>query len=269
MRISSRYLIPLFFILCSCGSAKNLAYLQDMQQEMEQVSNTYTNIIKPGDVLSIIVSSSKQELATPYNLYSMRTQLAASVQGPTTSGGYVSNSRLEMEGYTVAHDGSIDFPVLGRMSVEGLTRMQLSERLKGTLAEFMPDPIVTVTFINFKITVLGEVNRPGTFNVNLDRVSILDALGMAGDMTVYGKRNDILVIRENNGVRETARLNLQSRSIFSSPFFYLQQNDVVVVDPINAKARTISPFVQNLPMIVSLGSLATSIAMVIFYFGRQ
>ncbi len=128
----------------------------------------------------------------------------------------------------------------------------------------MPDPIVTVTFINFKITVLGEVARPGAFNVNLDRVSILDALGLAGDMTVYGERTSILVIRENNGMRETARLNLKSRDIFYSPFFYLQQNDVVVVDPINAKARSISPFVQNLPMVVSLGSLATAIVSLIF-----
>jgi polysaccharide export outer membrane protein len=232
-----------------------------MQHEMEQVSNTYTNTIKPGDVLSIVVSSSKQDLASPYNLFSARqSMMAVSAQGPTTTSGYNTQTRMEMEGYTVSLDGYITFPVLGQMQIAGLTRAQLSENLRATLVEFMPDPIVTVTFINFKITVLGEVKRPGSFNVNLDRVSILDALALAGDMTVYGERKEILIIRENNGVRETERLNIQSRSIFESPFFYLQQNDTVVVDPIDAKARSISPFVQNLPLVVSLGSLATAIA---------
>ncbi len=102
MRTNLRYFIPLLLILCSCGSAKKLAYLQDMQKEIEAVTNTYTNIIKPGDVLSIVVSSSKQDLAVPFNLYSVRTQMAASAQGPTTTAGYSSNSQLEMEGYTVA-----------------------------------------------------------------------------------------------------------------------------------------------------------------------
>ncbi len=244
-------------VMLSCGSAKNIAYLQDAAEgEMEEL-NTYTNIIKPGDLLSIIVSSSKPELAVPFNLYSVRAQMSA-----TTS---QAQARQELEGYTVNLRGEIDFPTLGTLRIAGMTRKEVSEMIKGMLTPYMPDPIVTINFLNFNITVIGEVEKPGNFRITGDRVSILEALGMAGDMTEFGDRENVVVIRETDGVREIGRLNIKSKKIFHSPYYYLQQNDVVYVDPINAKARETSAFQMNFPTIVSLGSLASSIAMLIFY----
>lgn len=270
MQIRIISVIAAALLLCSCGSAKRLAYLQDLQYETDTIGSAHYATIKPNDVLVIVVTSTKPELALPYNLYSVKSQMAVSTQRSSLSNSnYGDYARQETEGYLVDAEGNIDFPVLGRLHVGGMTRAELASMLKGTLTEFMPDPIVTVTFINFKVTVLGEVLRPGTYNVMLDKVTLLDALGMAGDMTVYGERSNILIIRENDGIRQTARLNIKSKDIFRSPFFYLQQNDVVVVEPINAKARSISPFVQNLPLFVSLGSLATSIAMVILNFSLR
>lgn len=246
-------------LVTSCGSVKNIAYLQDALADEVTEFNAYTNIIKPGDLLSIVVSSSKPELAVPFNLYSVKSQMSALAPQ--------SGQIQQMEGYTVNPEGYIDFPTLGRLDVAGMTRNELGMMLKEKLMQYMPDPIVTINYMNFNITVLGEVAKPGIFNITSDRVSILDALGMAGDMTEFGNREDVIVIRENNGVREIGRLNIKSKKIFESPYFYLQQNDVVCVDPIQAKARQVSSFQMNFPTIVSLGTLASSIAMLIFYIG--
>ena len=251
-------------VLCSCATSKDIAYFQDINSgESHRITNTYTNVIKSGDLLSIMVSSIKPELAVPYNLSGVRNQLSSSLRGTVDT-----NVRQEMEGYLVNQSGNIDFPVLGTLHVAGMTRQELSDMLKDSLKNVVPDPVVTVNFLNFKITVIGEVTRPGTFNVQGDRLSILEAIGLAGDLTVYGKRGNVLVIRENNGVREYARLDLKSKKIFESEYFYLQQNDVICVEPVNAKARSISSFNNNFPTIVSLGSLFTSIAMSIFYLSR-
>ncbi len=244
-------------VMLSCGSSKNIAYLQDAVDDEVMAMNTYTNIIKPGDMLSIVVSSSKSELAAPFNLYSVKTQMSALTQQ--------SAQRQELEGYTVDINGCIDFPTLGRLEVAGMTRNELAEMLKERLMAYMPDPIVTINFLNFNITVLGEVDRPGTFKITSDRVSIFEALSMAGDLTEFGDRQNVIVIRENNGERQIGRLDLRSKKIFDSPYFYLQQNDVVCVDPIKAKASETSPFKLNLPAIASLTSLASSIAMLVFY----
>ena len=243
-------------VLTACGSSKKIAYLQDIDHGDIDQFNSYTNIIKPGDLLSIVVSSSKPELAVPFNLYSVRAQLSAVQQ---------SSQRQELEGYTVNSDGTIDFPSLGQLHVAGMTRSQLADELKVRLATYIPNPIVTINFLNFNISVIGEVRHPGNFKITGDRVSILEALGLAGDMTEFGNREKVMVIRENNGLRETGELNLKSKRIFDSPFYYLQQNDVVVVQPTNAKARSASAFQMNFQSIVSLSSLASSIAMLIFY----
>lgn len=167
-------------VMLSCGSAKNIAYLQDAAAgEMEEL-NPYTNIIKPGDLLSIIVSSSKPELAVPFNLYSVKAQMSAVTPQ--------AQSRQELEGYTVNPEGNIDFPTLGTLHIAGMTRNEVADMIKGMLTQYMPDPIVTINFLNFNITVIGEVEKPGNFRITGDRVSILEALGMAGDMTEFGDR---------------------------------------------------------------------------------
>ena len=138
-------------------------------------------------------------------------------------------SRQELEGYTVNPEGNIDFPTLGTLHIAGMTRNEVADMIKGMLTQYMPDPIVTINFLNFNITVIGEVEKPGNFRITGDRVSILEALGMAGDMTEFGDRENVVVIRETDGVREIGRLNIKSKKIFESPYYYLQQNDVVYV----------------------------------------
>lgn len=249
--------IPLYvavvLLFASCAASKNLPYFQDTSSgESMDIHNYRTNVIKPGDMLSIIVSSSKPELAVPYNLFTVKNQFGTSL---TTN----LNTRQDLEGYMVDSRGYIDYPVLGEMKVEGMTREQLSRSLKERLESMVPNVVVTVSYLNFKITVIGEVNRPGTFTVEGDRITVLEALGLAGDMSVYGKRRNVLIIRENAGTRQTARLDMKSKDIFESPYFYLQQNDVVYVEPLPSKTQSISTFRNYFPTFISLGSLITTI----------
>ena len=251
-------------VLTSCGSHKDLAYFQEIVEggQLEGVAGQI-NTIQPGDVLAISVSSSKPELAIPYNLFSARSQIANATSASNSSSRVISN--VSYEGYTVRSNGTIDFPVLGEIKVEGLTREEIAETIKAQLESVMPDPVVTVTMLNFYVTVIGEVARPGTYNFPGDRLTLLEALGFAGDLTVYGNREKIMVIREEGGQRHVEIMNLKSKNIFSSPYFYLKQNDVVYVEAVGAKAKSVSTFTTYFPVITSLASLGSTIAMIIYY----
>lgn len=254
----------LAFGLASCGSHQDLAYFQEIVESGSLDSNSgQLNTIQSGDVLTISVSSSTPELAIPYNLFSARSQIANAVSSANSSSRVISN--VSYEGYTVDGDGNIQFPVLGEIEVAGLTRAQIAEKIKLMLVDVMPDPVVTVTLVNFYVTVIGEVARPGTYNFPGDRLTLLEALGFAGDLSVYGNRERVMVIREENGGRHVEILNLKSKNIFSSPYFYLKQNDVVYVEAVGAKAKSVSTFSTYFPVITSLASLGTSITMIIYY----
>lgn len=244
------WLSAVLFLIFSCASRKDIAYFQDANtDEVTEILNNTSPLIKSDDLLTIIVSSSKPELARPYNLFSIRDNLNEN-----------QSLRSELESYQVDKEGYIDFPTLGKLKVAGLTRDQLAQMIKDRLANLVPNPVVTVSFVNFKITVMGEVSRPGSFTIKGDRVTILDAVGLAGDLSVFGRRDNILVVREVNGKREIARVDIKSKNIFKSPYYYLQQNDVVYVEPNKAKADTGSSFRLNFPLFVSAGSLLVSIA---------
>ena len=212
----------------ACTSTKKIIYLQDVvplkQQEIEQ---KYEVIIHGDDLLAIMVNSRDPELALPFNMPMVSYQLGSNTGG-----------QQRVLGYLVDTNGNIDFPILGEIHVEGLTRMQLTELIKNKLIEgdLIKDPIVTVQFLNFKISVMGEVGRPGSFTISGDRITLLEALSMAGDLTIYGRRDRVGVIRENNGKRTILFHDLRSADIFNSPCYYLQQNDIVYVEP--NKART-------------------------------
>lgn len=258
------YCLIVVATLASCGSAADLAYFQEVVDsgELEGVAGQL-NTIQPGDVLTISVSSSTPELAIPYNLFSARSQVASSVTASNSSSRVITN--VAYEGYTVKEDGTIDFPVLGEIKVAGLTRQEIANMLADRLKSVMPDPVVTVTLMNFYVTVIGEVARPGTYNFPGDRLTLLEALGFSGDMTVYGNREKVMVIREENGTRHVEMLNLKSKDIFKSPYFYLKQNDVVYVEAVGAKAKSVSTFTTYFPVITSLASLGSTIAMIIYY----
>ncbi len=241
----------------ACTSTKKIIYLQDVvplkQQEIEQ---KYEVIIHGDDLLAIMVNSRDPELALPFNMPMVSYQLGSNTGG-----------QQRVLGYLVDTNGNIDFPILGEIHVEGLTRMQLTELIKNKLIEgdLIKDPIVTVQFLNFKISVMGEVGRPGSFTISGDRITLLEALSMAGDLTIYGRRDRVGVIRENNGKRTILFHNLRSADIFNSPCYYLQQNDIVYVEPNKAKSGQSSINQNNsIGVWVSVISLLTTIAVLIF-----
>ena len=241
----------------ACTSTKKIIYLQDVvplkQQEIEQ---KYEVIIHGDDLLAIMVNSRDPELALPFNMPMVSYQLGSNTGG-----------QQRVLGYLVDTNGNIDFPILGEIHVEGLTRMQLTELIKNKLIEgdLIKDPIVTVQFLNFKISVMGEVGRPGSFTISGDRITLLEALSMACDLTIYGRRDRVGVIRENNGKRTILFHDLRSADIFNSPCYYLQQNDIVYVEPNKAKSGQSSINQNNsIGVWVSVISLLTTIAVLIF-----
>ena len=240
----------------ACTSTKKIIYLQDVvplkQQEIEQ---KYEVIIHGDDLLAIMVNSRDPELALPFSMPLVSYQLGSNTGG-----------QQRVLGYLVDTNGNIDFPILGEIHVEGLTRMQLTELIKNKLIEgdLIKDPIVTVQFLNFKISVMGEVGRPGSFTISGDRITLLEALSMAGDLTIYGRRDRVGVIRENNGKRTILFHDLRSADIFNSPCYYLQQNDIVYVEPNKAKSGQSINQNNSIGVWVSVISLLTTIAVLIF-----
>lgn len=225
----SLQLVSLFFVLLltACTSSKKILYLQDVQPLKQQdIENQYEVKIHNDDLLAIMVNSKNPELALPFNMPLVSYQM-----------GYQSAYGQKILGYLVDSDGNIDFPILGKIHVAGMTRKELTAYLKQRLIDedYIKDPIVTIQFLNFKISVMGEVNRPGSFDINSDRITLLEALSKAGDLTIYGRRDRVAVIREVDGVRTILYHDLRSSDIFQSPCYYLQQNDIVYVEPNKAK----------------------------------
>lgn len=207
--------------LSSCSSSKDIVYLQDVKVNDRLESEfEYKTVIHVDDLLSIVVSCDDTEAALPFNtpMIGLGREVASA------------NQQI-VPGYLVDKEGYIDFPVLGKLRVNGVSRVELSEMLKTKLAVYLKNPIVTIQFQNFKVTVLGEVRNPGSYKVTSERVSIFDALGMAGDLQINAKRKNVLVMRENGKEKTFTRLDLTSGNLIHSPFFYLQQNDVVYVEP--------------------------------------
>ena len=245
----------------SCATVKDIAYFQNkVVDEPEAIDKHAGIVIQPKDMLSIVVSSRNPELVAMFNLPVVSYQAGSEV----VTAGY--NQRLM--GYVVDNDGYIDFPVLGPIKVSGLTRWELSEEIKDKLIKdgLLTDAVVTVEFMNFKVSVIGEVNAPGTYTIEGDKVTILQAVSLAKDLTIFGQRENVCVIRERNGERTIYEINLCDVSMFKSPAYYLQQNDVVYVQPSEVKARqstTDDKALRMTSILVSGGSLLVSVASLI------
>jgi len=224
----------LFYGLCmaallSCGTPKDIVYFQDTEQyKAFRDVEPYQVFIHQDDLLAIMVNSQATEAAIPFNLPMANYYVGGESYG-----------QQRMLGYLVDKEGNIDFPVLGKLFVEGLTRNQLRDMIKEQLKSkgLLKDPIVSVHFLNFKVSVIGEVNRPGSFNVTGERITLLEALSMAGDLTIYGRRDRIAVIREKEGKRTFLYHDITRTDIFESPCYFLQQNDIVYVQPNNRRAQ--------------------------------
>lgn len=246
-------------LLSSCNTSKEIIYLQDVRLESpEEIKAAETITIEPKDMLAIVVSSSQPDAARIFNLPIMATQ--------ASNGDLMYDSYLN--GYVVDGDGYIDFPVVGKIKASGLNRWQLQDRIMETLRDkkLLDDPVVTVDFMNFKVSILGEVTAPGTYSIKSDKVSVLEAIAMARDLTIYGKRDEVYVIREEGGQRHSYKLDLRSSDIFDSPAYYLKQNDVIYVQPnkVRAGQSTINQnTVKSVSMWVSIASLLTSIGVLV------
>ena len=254
-------LAVLAVILSSCGSVKDIAYFQNrVVNHPEQIDKHAGIVIQPKDMLSIVVSSRNPELVAMFNLPVISYQAGSEV--------VTSSYQQRLMGYVVDNDGMIDFPVLGPIKVSGFTRWELSELIKNKLINdgLLTDAVVTVEFMNFKVSVIGEVNSPGTYTIQGDKVTILQAISLARDLTIFGLRENVSVIRERDGERVIYEVNLCDVSMFNSPAYYLQQNDVVYVQPSEIKARQSTTDDKSLRMtsiFVSGGSLLVSLASLI------
>jgi hypothetical protein len=251
-------------VLASCASQKRVIYLQDAQaDEQIKIAQDYQIRIKPLDRLTVVVNSRDPELAAPFNT---STSLNSLTGTPLST--YSSNS-ASLQIRTVDENGDLDMPIIGPIQCKGKTRSELAQEIADKIREggYISDPTVNIQFADMKISVIGEVARPGQYDITNDRISLLDALSLAGDLTIYGVRSDVKVIREENGVRTTASLDLTSQDIYDSPYFYLQQNDVIYVKPNKYRAQA-GEISQNRSFYISLISTAVSVATLIVTLTR-
>lgn len=224
----------LILFLQACNTGKKLASLvyfnQPGDSTLARSIQNYEPAIQTGDRLSIVVSALDPASAAPYNLGSSVPSSGLSSLGSSSSSSGFGSAESANGGYIVESDGTIHFPQLGKLQVAGMQRKQLVDTLTQRLVKYLNDPIVTVQFLNFKITVLGEVSRPGTLSIPDGKINVIEAIGLAGDLPITARRDNISVIREKNGQREFGHVNLLSRNVFNSPYYILKQNDVVYVE---------------------------------------
>jgi polysaccharide biosynthesis/export protein len=242
----------------SCAS-RNLVYFSDLPSAGTEmpIKNYVQPTVQPDDILSITVSSLNPESNVLFN----------NVILPTTanSGGVIAATKVN-EGYLVDKAGFINFPVIGKVMLAGLNKEQAAEKMTSEIKMHVKNPIVNVRFTNFKITVIGEVFKPSTFTVDTEKINVLEALGLAGDMTAYAKRENVLIIREQQGVRKAARINLNNKDVLNSPYFYLQQNDIVYVEPSNKeKVSETNPNNKYIPIWASIISTIGFVVVTIIY----
>ena len=239
--------VVFLFFLCSCVSKKELLYLQDIQALKNSKVIYSQNILQENDILKIDVISLEANASIPYNKISVINNLGNNLQ------------LLQLNGYLVSTNKTINFPVLGEVSVAGKTSQDLEKYLKNLLEAggHLINPNVTVRLLNSKVTILGEVRNPGTYTFTEKNISLLQALGLAGDLTIDGNRKNVTIIRESNGQRTTTNLDLTSASWLSSLYQNIQPNDVIIVNP-NSKKVTSAGLIGNISTVLSIASILLS-----------
>jgi len=258
--MSKRILVALILLLTiatlfvtSCASKRNLVYFQPDSTELNTLYEMNAPKLQPGDILAISVTADDVRATQPFNQVSP-------YQG---SSGTIQSTNPFIPTYSIDSNGEIDFPKVGTVKLAGKTRTQAMDLLRRKVANYIVDPGISMVIRNFRVTVLGEVTRPGAFTIENDRITILEALGMAGDMTIYGEGKNVLVIREQDGQKEEFRLDLTKRESMNSPAYYLTQNDVVYVEPNGARvqnskySQTTSVFVSVMGLIITVISVVT------------
>ena len=250
----SFFAVLLLVVYTSCVSKKDIIYFQNDDINQANVSNSYKTIIKPDDLLQITITALDIEAVRPFNL--------AAVTYSSSSNSAIGVAQQQT--YLVDTNGEIEFPVLGKLKIGGLTRSQTIDFLKNKLSpNYIKKPNININIANYKISVLGDVRNPGSYNIPNERITILDALALAGDVNISGQRNNLLIIREENKKKVQYRVDLRSNKLLTSPVYYLQQNDVVYVEPNYARIQSASSnsstslFISITGLIITIVSLLT------------
>ena len=239
------FIIGILFLLVSCVAYVFFLYIQ---QSSSATASNFEPVLQPDDVLMIVVASENPEVVAPYNLSSI------SLQGDSEE---LALQRRQQT-YLIDQQGAIEFPVLGTIQLAGLTKTAAVAKMKALLQEHVQDAVVTIRLLNFKVSVLGEVARPGSFTVRSERITLLEALSLAGDLTIYGNRTNVLLIREKNGSKTMERIDLTKSDFLNSSTYYLSQNDVVYVEPNKTRINS-SVIGPNLTVGISALSLIVTI----------
>jgi polysaccharide export outer membrane protein len=202
-------------------------------------------------MLSVIVSAENPEVTNPFNIPQIQSNYS------------IENNQVGIKTYLIDKEGFINFPVIGKIHLADLTRVQANKKMVDLVSVYIKNPIVNIKILNYKISVLGEVNKPGSYSIQSERVTILEAIGMAGDLTIYGKRDNVILIREIDGKKSYNRIDLTNGSFLESPFYYLTQNDLIIVEPNKTKMNT-SKYGPNINLTLAAASMLTTLMVLIF-----
>jgi polysaccharide export outer membrane protein len=238
----------LFILAASCVPKKKIVYLQGNAGGGNASISNYEPVIQPDDILYINVSSQNPEAVAAFNTQESSQNMAA--------------MDLKQRSYLVSKDGMIQYPVLGALKAAGLTRAEFTDMLRNRLQPYVNDAVVNLRFLNFKVTVLGEVTKPGRVDVASDRITLIEAIAQSGDLTLYGMRDNILIVRDNQGEKTFNRVDITAANFVNSPFYYLKQNDVVYVEPRRAKVDS-TAIGGNITTIISIFSFLLTTTLIL------
>lgn len=247
------FILGIFSLVTSCVSPKTIVYFQGdtARYSSQDINQHYIPLIQPNDILSIVVGSLNAEANEVFNTPNLFT---------TTSTNYsaTGGSKLQPLGYLVDSDGSIEVPLIGKVQIGGLRTTDAADKIRTSLLKYLKEPSVIVRNLNFKISVLGEVKLPAVYVIPDEKITLPEVLSLAGDLTIYGNRSNVMIIREENGKREYARIDLTSRDVFNSPYYYLHKNDVIYVEPVKSKMLDTDSRIRTVPLIATIvGGVST------------
>ena len=244
--------VVLLLLLNSCASRKDLVYYQDIDS-VQMNNSTYQSLLQPDDLLTIIVRGENPEAVVAFNMpnisYNTNDQTGIETQRLFT--------------YLIDNENTINFPVIGKIKLGGLSRVDAEKALVKEISKYVINPKIDLRILNYKITVQGEVNRPGTYPITSERVTVVEALSIAGDLTVYGKRSNIMLLREENGTKKVVRMDLTKADFINSPYYYLRQNDVIYVEPNKTKINSAAVGPNTGIILSAVSLLVTVIALTI------
>jgi polysaccharide export outer membrane protein len=258
--ISLSALMIVTLLVSSCLNQKRITYFQPKEEakdtNINNITQKQTFYLKPGNIINVGVNSISPDANTMFNPFVVMQPVYYTYQQ--------TNNLNPAIGYMVDKDGAISLPLVGKIVVAGLDTKEATDLITEKLEKYLVNPVVNVRMLNYNVSVMGEVNRPSVYTIPNERISLPEVLSLAGDLTIYARRNNVLVIRENNGKREFGRVDLTKRDLFDSPYYYLQPNDVVYVEPGKGKKTTTDRTIQLAPTIISGVSLLTVILSIIY-----